>query len=64
MKIMTWNINSVRIREPLISRFLRAHAPDVLCLQETKVDEGAMTALPRDPMAVFRFGVGLRYGER
>jgi exodeoxyribonuclease-3 len=29
----------VRIREPLISRFLRIHAPDVLCLQETKVED-------------------------
>ena len=39
MKIASWNINSVRIREPLISRFLRIHAPDVLCLQETKVED-------------------------
>lgn len=36
MKITTWNINSVRLRMPLIARFLETHAPDVLCLQETK----------------------------
>ena len=36
MKIATWNINSVRLRAPLAARFLREHAPDVLCLQETK----------------------------
>lgn len=39
MKIATWNINSIRIREPLIARFVSAHQPDVLCLQETKVDD-------------------------
>lgn len=39
MKIATWNINSVRIREPLIARFLQAHQPDVLCLQETKCED-------------------------
>jgi exodeoxyribonuclease-3 len=39
MKIATWNINSLRIREPLIARFLTLHQPDVLCLQETKVED-------------------------
>jgi exodeoxyribonuclease-3 len=37
MKIATWNINSVRLRQNLVARFLRQHQPDVLCLQETKV---------------------------
>jgi exodeoxyribonuclease-3 len=36
MRIATWNINSVRLRRNLVSRFLRNKAPDVLCLQETK----------------------------
>jgi exodeoxyribonuclease III len=36
MKIATWNINSVRLREEMVLQFLQAHAPDVLCLQETK----------------------------
>lgn len=39
MKLATWNINSVRIREPLIARFLQLHQPDVLCLQETKCED-------------------------
>jgi exodeoxyribonuclease III len=34
--ISTWNINSVRLRIGLVSRYLKEHAPDVLCLQETK----------------------------
>ncbi len=36
LKITTWNINSVRLRIDLVSRFVAEHAPDVLCLQETK----------------------------
>jgi exodeoxyribonuclease III len=37
LRIATWNINSVRFRIDIVERFLRDHAPDVLCLQETKV---------------------------
>jgi exodeoxyribonuclease-3 len=37
MKIATWNINSVRLRINLVTRFLREHQPDAICLQETKV---------------------------
>ncbi|MDE1916268.1 MAG: exodeoxyribonuclease III [Sphingomonadales bacterium] len=37
--IATWNINSVRLRMPLVERFLTEHAPDVLCLQEIKTVE-------------------------
>lgn len=34
--IATWNINSVRLREGLVARFLREESPDILCLQECK----------------------------
>ncbi|HWY62788.1 MAG TPA: exodeoxyribonuclease III [Rhizomicrobium sp.] len=37
MKVATWNINSVRHRIGLVTRFLRDQQPDVLALQETKV---------------------------
>jgi exodeoxyribonuclease III len=36
LKITTWNINSVRLRMPLVAHLLKTKAPDVLCLQETK----------------------------
>jgi exodeoxyribonuclease-3 len=36
MKIVSWNINSVRLRLPLVLKFLQEEQPDVLCLQETK----------------------------
>ena len=34
--VATWNINSVRLRAPLVLRFLAEEAPDILCLQECK----------------------------
>lgn len=46
MKIATWNVNSVRHRINLVSRFLRDEAPDVLCLQETKVVNELFPKLP------------------
>ena len=46
MKIATWNINSVRFRQQLVTRFLTQEQPDVLCLQETKVETGLFPAPP------------------
>ena len=37
MKIATWNVNSVRVREARLTAFLAREQPDVLCLQELKV---------------------------
>jgi exodeoxyribonuclease III len=37
LKIASWNINSVRARLDIVTRFLTEEAPDILCLQETKV---------------------------
>lgn len=40
MIVATWNVNSVRIREARLLRWLARHQPDVVCLQELKcVDE-------------------------
>ncbi|WP_265587446.1 exodeoxyribonuclease III [Sphingomicrobium arenosum] len=44
LKIASWNINSVRARPDLVSRFLEQADPDILCLQETKADN---TAFPQ-----------------
>lgn len=41
LRIVTWNINSVRIRIPLLKRLVAEKAPDVICLQETKVEDGS-----------------------
>lgn len=36
IKLATWNINSARLRVPIIERFLKEEQPDVLGLQEIK----------------------------
>ena len=36
MRITSWNINSIRIRLPLVRRFVEQSAPDVICFQEIK----------------------------
>jgi len=37
VKIITWNVNSVRTRLERVVALLARHQPDLLCLQETKV---------------------------
>lgn len=36
MKIATWNVNSMNVREPQVVEWLQNHDPDVLVLQEIK----------------------------
>lgn len=38
-KIATYNVNSVRMRIGIVTEWLAQHSPDVLCLQETKVED-------------------------
>jgi exodeoxyribonuclease III len=46
--LATWNINSVRLREALVSRLMTEHMPDVLCLQECK------SPIEKMPLDAFR----------
>ena len=39
MKLATWNINSLRMRLPRVLDWLAAQQPDVLCLQELKLED-------------------------
>lgn len=39
MKIATWNINSVRLRAPIVVRLMREEKPHIICLQETKTPD-------------------------
>lgn len=43
-KIVTWNINSVRLRIDLVKRLLNEIQPDLLCLQEIKCQEDQFPA--------------------
>ncbi len=42
MKIYSWNVNGSRavLRKGELQKFIKAHRPDVLCLQETKAEQG------------------------
>ncbi|GAB4178564.1 MAG: exodeoxyribonuclease III [Rhodocyclaceae bacterium] len=48
MKLATWNVNSLKVRLPQVLEWLGAEKPDVLCLQETKLEDAAF---PRDAIA-------------
>lgn len=39
MKLATWNINSLNVRLAHVLDWLSKHRPDVLCLQETKLED-------------------------
>ncbi|MEO5861531.1 MAG: exodeoxyribonuclease III, partial [Burkholderiales bacterium] len=39
MKLATWNVNSLRVRLPHVLDWLQSAAPDVLCVQETKLED-------------------------
>lgn len=41
MKLVSWNINSLRLRLPLLQKFVEMANPDVVCLQEIKVADEA-----------------------
>ena len=43
-KLITWNINSVRMRLDLVKRLLDEYQPDLLCLQEIKCQDDQFPA--------------------
>lgn len=42
MKLYSWNVNGIRavLRKGELQKFLAEHDPDILCLQETKAEQG------------------------
>jgi exodeoxyribonuclease-3 len=40
MKLATWNVNSLKVRLPQVLDWAGRHRPEVLCLQETKLEDG------------------------
>lgn len=39
MRLASWNVNSLRIRLPQLLDWLSARQPDIVCLQETKLED-------------------------
>jgi exodeoxyribonuclease-3 len=44
VRLVTWNVNSIRQRLPRLLAMLDRHQPDVVCLQETKVEDEVFPA--------------------
>ena len=45
MKLATWNINSIRARQERVLAWLDANRPDVVCFQETKIEDEKVPVL-------------------
>jgi exodeoxyribonuclease-3 len=50
MKIASFNVNSLRVRLPIVIQWLKDRQADVLCVQETKVQDVHFPAEPFDEM--------------
>src|SRR5437660_11483213 len=51
MRVVTWNVNSVKQRMPRLLPWLEQRRPDVVCLQETKLADDAFDELLRGELA-------------
>ena len=61
LTLVTWNINSVRLRIDLVKRLIGELKPDVLCLQETKTPD---EFFPRDAVEALGFPHMLVHGMK
>ena len=59
MRVITWNVNSIRQRLPRLLALLSRQAPDVVCLQETKVPDADF---PIEPLLEQGYGA-LSHGQ-
>ncbi len=50
MRLVTWNVNSLKQRMPRLLPWLDERQPDVLCLQETKLADDALAELLGDEL--------------
>ncbi|MBL8942932.1 MAG: exodeoxyribonuclease III, partial [Myxococcales bacterium] len=60
LRFATWNVNSIRARLDHVLTWLDQHEPDVLCLQETKVEDNLF---PRVPFLELGYTVTLHGGR-
>jgi exodeoxyribonuclease-3 len=59
MRVVTWNVNSVKQRLPRLLPWLDERRPDVVCLQETKLTDDAFTALLAEELSGRGYEVAL-----
>lgn len=60
LSILSWNVNSIRARLDHVLTYLYDHEPDVVCLQETKVQD---QLFPRVPFMELGYQVHLNGGK-
>jgi exodeoxyribonuclease III len=60
MRVVTWNVNSVKQRVPRLLPWLDEREPDVVCLQETKLTDAAFAELLGDPLGERGYEVAVR----
>ena len=45
MKVLSWNVNSIRVRKDQLLSVIKKENPDIICLQETKTNDDSF---PKD----------------
>ncbi|MEN9595345.1 MAG: hypothetical protein RLY23_1828 [Actinomycetota bacterium] len=45
MRIVTWNVNSLKARLPRVEEWLQTSDADVICIQETKMTNEAFPSM-------------------
>ena len=61
MRLVTWNVNSLRLRLPLLQRLVKEEQPDVICLQEIKVQD---SEFPEAEVKALNYPHVLRHGMK
>ncbi|RYZ06321.1 MAG: exodeoxyribonuclease III [Myxococcales bacterium] len=56
LKLATWNVNSIRARLDAVLGWLETEQPDVLCMQETKVEDDDF---PSDELQMLGYAVAM-----
>ena len=61
LTLATWNINSVRLREPIVCKLLAEEGPDILCLQECK---SPVENIPTEAFAALGYSHMIARGQK
>jgi len=61
VRVVSWNVNSVRLRLDSVARLTEETAPDVLCLQEIKVSDALF---PHNDIAALGYAHQAVYGQK
>ncbi|HEX7928869.1 MAG TPA: exodeoxyribonuclease III, partial [bacterium] len=60
LTLATWNVNSLRAHMHYVEAWLKANTPDVVCLQETKVEDDLF---PREPIEALGYHIAM-HGQK